>query len=340
MRKFGVLFVLTVLAVTLVCGMASAATDLKGKEVVVYIAFGENEGKAMLEAFEKETGCKFLFVRMPAGEIVARVQAEKASPQADLILGGAAENHEVLKAQGLLEKYLPKDAAKDIPEYYRDQDEFWTGFYVGPLAIGVNKDYWDKEFAPKGIESPKSFEDLLNPAFKGEIVMPDPSTSGTGYTLIASLVQSDGDQKAFDFLKKFRPQVAQFPGSGLKPAQMVGSGEYLICVNFLHDQLMLKKQGMPIVSVVPEGAGWEIGATSIIKGGPNPEAAKALADFVVGKTAGDIHSQMTSRLSTRADVPVPEGAVELSKMPINKDYSFHKASEQRKNLVNKWKDTE
>lgn len=336
MKKFGVFFVLVALFVTFACGSAFAAADLKGKEVVVYISFGENEGKAMLEEFQKETGCKFLFVRMPSGEVVARVQAEKENPKADIMLGGAAENHEVLKAQNLLEQYVPK-GSEEIPAYYRDKDGYWTGFYVGPLAIGVNKEYWDKDFASKGVEMPKTFKDLLNPVFKGEVVMPDPSTSGTGYTLISSLAQSWGQDETFDFLKKFRPQVAQFPGSGLKPAQMVGSGEYLICVNFLHDQLMLKKQGMPLVSVVPDGAGWEIGAVSIIKGGPNPEAAKAFADFTIGKTAGDIHSTMTSRLSTRADVPVPPGATELDQMPINKNFSFMEASKARKELVEKWK---
>ena len=319
---------------------ALAEPDLKGKELVVYVAFHENEGKALLEAFKKKTGANFSFIRMPAGEIVARVQAEKGAPKADIILAGAAENHQFLKNAGLLLPYKSPVAEKDVPEYYRDKDGYWTGFYVGPLAIGINKEYWDREFAPKGLSMPKTFEDLLNPAFKGEIVMPDATTSGTGYTLIASLVQAWGEDKAFDYLKKLRGQIAQYTGSGFKPGQMVGSGEYLIAINFVFDQWLVASRGMPLVSIVPEGIGWEIGAVSIIKGGPNPDVAKAFVDFMLSKEAGDIHSSMTQRVSVRADVPVPEGATPLEQMPINKNFSFEKAAEQRKELIERWKSLE
>lgn len=316
--------------------MAQEGPDLKGKKIVVYVTFHENEGKALLEQFKKNTGVEYSFLRMPAGEAVARVQAEKASPKADIVLGGGAENHEFMKTAGLLTQYVAKNA-DEIPAYYRDKDGYWAGFYVGPASIGINKDYWDREFAPKGLKMPKTFEDLLDPAFKGEIVMPDPATSGSGYTLVAGIVQAMGEEKAFEFFKKFRPQIAQYTGSGFKPAQMVGSGEYLIALNFIHDQLLVKKNGMPMISVVPEGAGWEIGAISIVKDGPNTEAAKAFVDFMLTKQAGDIHSSITQRLSVRSDVPVPGGATPLDDMPINKDFSFAKAAADRTEFVKKWK---
>ncbi|MDR1827150.1 MAG: ABC transporter substrate-binding protein [Methylobacteriaceae bacterium] len=310
--------------------------DLKGKKLVVYVTFHENEGKALLEGFKKHTNVDYSFLRISAGETVARIQAEKGAPQADIMLGGGAENHEVLKAAGLLEQYKSPVAA-DIPAYYQDPDGYWAAFYVGPSSIGINKDYWDKDFAPKGLALPKTYEDLLNPAFKGEIVMPDPATSGSAYTLLAGIIQVQGEEKAFEFFKKLRPQVAQYTSSGNKPAQMVGSGEYLIGLNFIHDQLLVKKNGMPMLSIVPEGAAWEIGAISVIKGGPNTESAKAFVDYVLGKEAGDIHSSMTQRLSTRSDVPVPEGATPLDQLPINKDFSFAKAAEGRADFVKKWK---
>ncbi|MEN3929556.1 ABC transporter substrate-binding protein [Microvirga sp. W0021] len=327
-------------ALPFVLGLSAAkaeeAPNLSGKKLVVYVAFHENEGKALLEAFKKKTGADFSFLRISAGEIVARVQAEKASPKADVILGGAAENHEFLKEAGLLEQYDSK-AGADIPAYYKDKDHYWAGFYVGPMAIGINKQYWDKNFASKGLKMPETFEDLLNPAFKGEIVMPDAVTSGTGYTMIASIIQSMGEEMGMNYLKQLRGQIAQYTSSGFKPAQMVGSGEYLIALNFIHDQLLVAERGMPVVSFVPKGAGWEIGAVSVIKGGPNTDVGKAFADFMLTKEAGEIHSKMTQRLSTRSDVPTPAGAKPLDQMEINKDFSFAKASEQRKELVEKWK---
>lgn len=310
--------------------------DLKGKKIVVYVTFHENEGKALLELFQKKTGCEFSFLRMPAGEAVTRATAEKGAPKADIILGGPADAHETLKTNGLLLQYL-SPTAKDIPEYYRDKDNFWAGMYVGPLAIGVNQARFDKEFKTKGIAMPKTFEDLLNPAFKGEIIMPDPATSGTAYTLIASLSQVMGQDKAMEYMKKLRPQVAQYTSSGFTPAQKVGNGEYLIALNFIHDQLLIKKQGFPMSSTVPQNAGWEIGAVSILKGGPNPDSAKAFMDFVLSQEAGQLHSDMTQRLSTRSDVKTPEGATKLDEMPINKKYSFDIANKEKKDLVSKWK---
>lgn len=310
--------------------------DLKGKKLVVYVTFHESEGKRLLELFKQKTGCDYSFIRLPAGEAVTRVIAEKGAPKADIVLGGPADAHETLKDAGLLEKYDSK-TAKDIPSYYKSSEGYWNGLYVGPLSIIVNKDRFEKEFKSKGIAVPKTFEDLLNPAFKGEIIMPDPATSGTAYTLLASLSQTIGQEKAIDYMKNLRQNVAQFTSSGFTPAQKVGTGEYLIGINFIHDQLLVKKSGFNVESNVPNNAGWEIGAVSIVKGGPNTDAGKAFMDFVLGREAGQLHSDLTMRISTRSDVDVPYGAKKVEEMPINKDYSFDKANKEKKSLLDKWK---
>lgn len=310
--------------------------DLKGQKLVVYVTFHENEGRRLLELFKAKTGCDYSFIRLPAGEAAARVIAEKGAPKTDIVLGGPADVHETLKDAGLLVQYDSK-TGKELPNYYKSKDGYWYGLYVGPLSIVVNKDRFEKEFKPKGIEVPKTFEDLLNPAFKGEIIMPDPGTSGTAYTLLASLSQVMGQDKAIEYMKKLKPNVAQFTSSGFTPAQKVGTGEYLIGINFIHDQLLVQKSGFNLIMNVPNNAGWEIGAVSIVKGGPNTEAAKAFMDFVIGKEAGQLHSDLTMRISTRSDVNVPYGAKKLEEMPINKDYSFDKANKEKKELQSKYK---
>ena len=308
---------------------------LAGKNLVVYVAFQEKEGRALLEAFKQKSGVEYSFLRMPAGELLARVEAERGATRADIILGGAAENHEFLCAKGLLEEYV-SPLAGGIPSAYRDPHGCWTGFYVGPIAVGLNVERWEKEFAPKGLSRPKSLEDLLNPAFKGEIAMPDPLSSGTGFTFISSVLQAMGEEKGFAFLQGLHGQVGQFTASGFKPAELAGRGDYLICINFLHDQLLIEGRGEPLASRVPDGAGWEIGAVSMLKGAPDQEAAKAFVDFMLGEEAGRIHSGMTERLSTRADVPVPKGAIPLAKLPINRNFSFAEAAEARQAIIDKW----
>lgn len=312
----------------------SAMASVAGERVVVYVSFHEREALALFEGCEAKTGLKFDYVRGPTGELFARALAEKDNPKVDIMLGGSIENHEALKAVDMLVKYDSPEAAA-IPEYYKDKDQTWSGFYIGPVSIAVNKERWESEFKGKA-EIPKTFEDLLNPVFKGEIVMPDPSRSGTGYNMLAGIVQSMGEEKAMDFLKKFKPQVAQFPSSGFKPAQMVGQGEYLISLNFIHDQLLINSQGMPLYMNVPPGASWEIGAVSIVKNGPNTEGAKKFVDFVLSKQGGDIHSGITMRLSTRSDVDIPPGATAIDKLDINTKFDFEKAAADKKRLVAAW----
>ncbi len=316
-----------------------ACLAFAGERVVVYVTFHEKEALALFEGCkEKNPDLVFDYVRGPTGELFARALAEKDNPKVDIMLGGSIENHEALKAVDMLVPYVSPEAAA-VPEYYKDKDADWTGFYIGPVSIAVNKERWDKEFAGKA-EIPKTFEDLTNPVFKGEIVMPDPSRSGTGYNMLAGIVQSMGEDKAFEFFKKFKPQVAQFPSSGFKPAQMVGQGEYLISLNFIHDQLLINSQGMPLYMNVPPGASWEIGAISIIKNGPNTEGAKKFVDFVLSKQGGDIHSGITLRLSTRPDVDIPPGATSIDKLDINRNFDFDKAAAEKQRLVAKWNEIE
>lgn len=329
--------VLTLVFVLAFGGLVKAQEypDLTGEELLVYITFHEEEGRRLLELFREKTGVSYSYLRMPTGEAVARVMAEGSNPRADFVLGGTAESHQALADAGLLEAYVPM-YADDIPDYYKNPDGYWTGFYVGPISIMINRTRWDAEFSH--LEVPTTFEDLLNPEFAGEIIMPNPATSGTGYTFLASMIQLVGEDEAFEYFKKLSKNVAQFTSSGFTPAQRVAMGEYLIAVNFLHDQLLVKKAGFNVESIVPENAGWEIGANSIIKGGPNPRAAKAFADFLSSREAGQLHTDLTERISVRNDVVLPTGVVPLDEMPINTEYSFFEAAEKMAEYRARWED--
>ena len=83
------------------------------------------------------------------------------------------------------------------------------------------------------MEPPSTLQDLLNPAFKGEIIIPDPSTSGTGYTFLSSLLQLIDEKKGWEFIEAINGQVGQYTASGYTAAEKTGLGEYLICVNFV-----------------------------------------------------------------------------------------------------------
>lgn len=317
-------------------GLCSALTAAQGsRELVVYVTFHENEAKRLFSLFEQETGIRVKYLALATGQAVARVEAEAKAPQADVFLGAGAENHEAMKMKGLLVQYYSPAAAK-IPQAFKDKDGYWTGMYLGPVAIIVNKDRFSAECAPKNIPMPQTWTDLLRPEFRGEIVMPNPQLSSTGYTFLASYLQKYGEAEGWAFFGQLDKNINHYTKKGLAPAQLVATGEFLVGVNFLHDQLLMKKAGFNVEIIIPKGAGWEIGSVSVIKGGPNTENAKKFIDFVIGQKAQQLHTDLTMRIPTRPDVELPPGVRPLSELNIFEEFDVIKAAADKKALLDEW----
>lgn len=170
------------------------------ESIFVLGSYHEDMIKALSEEFEKKTGCKVRYVRMSTGEAQKRLIVGKGNEKYDVWIGGTVDAHEQLKADGILGKYISENE-KNIKADYRDKDGVWKAQYMEVLSIGINKEKWNKEFAGKNIPYPNTLKDLLNPAFKGEIVMPNPNLSGTGYIFLASVIEAMGEEKGENTLK-------------------------------------------------------------------------------------------------------------------------------------------
>lgn len=317
------------------CGNSGTAdakqTTTQSKKLTIYVSFPEEEVPTYVSAFEKETGIKVSYVRLSAGEVFAKLQAEKNNPQASVWYGGPSDTFIAAVKEGLLDKYSPKDLSK-IPEQYKDKDGYWSPVYVGALAFACNKDWFTKN----NLKYPTSWDDLLKPEFKGQISIAHPGTSGTSYTVLCTLVQMMGQDKAIEYLKKLNTNVRQYTKSGSAPPQQVALGEAAIGVAMSHDCLKPTAQGYPIeLSFPQEGTGYEIGAVALIKGGPKDEVenAKKFIDWSITKEAQELYETSKSfRLPVNKDATPPKGAVKLEDIKtINYDFVF--AGDNRKNLV-------
>lgn len=308
--------------------------DLKGKHIVVYVASRDEVGSTILELFKEKTGCTYEYLKMPTQESLERMKSERKKPKADVFIGGTCDVHVLMKKENLSEKYISKNYSS-IRDRYKDKDGYWIGFEVSPLSIVINKDRWDSEFGCKGLEMPRTYEDLLNPIYKGEIVISDPNTSGTAYTMLASLTQSMGEDKAKNFLQKMKANVGKFTTNGYTPAQKVATGEYLIGVNFLGDQLLIKDSGFNIATIVPKNSGWNIDAISKLKDGPNGDVGKYFIDFCTSKEVEKALNNISFAMSTRQDANGIRG-INLDELDIYEDYNFIKASNDREWLINMW----
>jgi iron(III) transport system substrate-binding protein len=247
------------------------------EQVVIYTSLENEEVVEYLKVAKKElTDLDIQAIRLSTGELGARMLAEKDNPQADCIWGWAVTNMSEFVPKGMLVTYKPKGWDK-IPANFKDPKGYWTAIDLYAAALVPNT----KVLEQKNMPMPKGWNDLLNPVYKGALIMPNPASSGTGFLQVASLlVLLDPDyknkpveqNKAWDFLKKLDKNMGQYIKSGSKPAKLTAAS--------------LKKKGFPVALVMPqEGAGFELEANALLKGAKNEAAAKKFLDWAISKQA-------------------------------------------------------
>jgi iron(III) transport system substrate-binding protein len=302
----------------------------------VYSALNETTNNEFVKAFQAAyPGVTIeLLPLAAAGELQTRIQTEKNSPKCDVFVGGSSEFHDPLGKQGLLEAYKSPNAA-GVDAQLKEASGLWTGWYIGVFSFLFNTDRFAKEMA--NVKKPATWDDLLDPAWKGKIVYPDPIKTGGGYIFIATQVFrfNKDEDKAMDYMKKLHANIGQYAGTSPQAIQLVSQGQFVGAPNWAHDIITAKSQGNPVDFVVPENTGFEIGGVSIVKGGPNLGAAKAFVDWVLTKEAGELNVKLSNRLSVRNDVTPAPGAPALDKVKLV-NYDRQWATDNKDRLLKKW----
>ncbi|KUL92683.1 hypothetical protein DK26_27650 [Bosea sp. WAO] len=271
----------------------------QAKKLTAYMGPPEPTCAALVKDFEQKSGIATTFLRLSAGEAVNRIRAERARPQASVLYGIGLPSMMTLKSEGLLQPYKPK-GVEDIPAKYVDPEGYWTGIDVDFIGIASNKTFLKE----KGLKAPTSWEDLTKPEFAGQICIGSPATSGTGYVFLATILQVMGEEKGWDWLKRFNANVSQYTRSGIGPTQLVGRGEVGVGILFAHDILGSMHKGFPLEMTLPsEGTGYDLFCAVMLKDAPEPEAAKAFLDWAVTPA-----SQETLAASEYFDVPTNKNA--------------------------------
>jgi iron(III) transport system substrate-binding protein len=261
----------------------------------------------MVTALEKATGIKVSMTRKSSGETYAQIKAEAANPRGDVWWGGTGDPHLQAAEEGLTESYKSPRLA-DLHPWAVKQAEAskyrTVGVYAGALGFSFNT----VELAKRKLPEPKCWADLIKPEFKGEVQVANPNSSGTSYTLLATLVQIMGEDKAFDYLKAQHRNINQYTKSGAAPARAAATGESMIGITFLHDAVTHAVAGAPLKVVAPcEGTGYEIGSMSIIKGAKNMDAVQAMVAELTGPQAeADVAKTGSAVPGSKAAAELPE----------------------------------
>jgi iron(III) transport system substrate-binding protein len=270
-----------------------------------------------------------------AGELQTRITAEKASPKADIFIGGSSEFHDPLGKAGLLEAYISPNA-KDIAAQFKEPTGLWTGWYTGIFGFISN----NASLTKVGAKKPATWDDLLDPTWKQQLILPSPLLTGGGYIFIATQIFrfNRDEDKAMAYMKSLHANIAQYLSTSPGALTLIDRGDFAGCPNWSHDILTEKSKGNPVDLTVPADTGFEVGAISIVKGTKNLAAAKALVDWSITKEAGDLNVKLSNRGSTRTDVASAPGAPSLTSVKLV-NYDRQWATDNKTRILQKWQQT-
>jgi iron(III) transport system substrate-binding protein len=279
-----------VLAAMLVGLLGTGSALAEQRTLTVYSSLDEDQAKALADGFmAANPDIKIEMINGSTAPIIARVIAEGANPQGDVIMGNAVSALMAADAKGLLESYKPAnyDAVSPVMRDSRE-NPVWVGIDAWAASVCFNT----VEAEKLGLPTPKSWKDLTDPAYKGHITMPSPLSSGTAFLAVNGWITAFGEEGGWKYMDALHENISQYGHSGSAPCRQAAAGETVIGISYSTPGVKAINDGAPIKIILPEeGLGWEIEATAIIKGAKNMDDARKLADWVSSREAAQISSK-------------------------------------------------
>jgi iron(III) transport system substrate-binding protein len=320
-------------AVALTLAMAGNAAAQK-TQLTVYTALETDQLKAYQEGFQKANpDIEITWVRDSTGVITAKLIAEKGNPRADVVMGVAATSMSVFDQEGMLVPYAPQGLSRIAPEYRDPKNPpAWVGMDVWGATICFNTVEAQKRNIPK----PETWKDLAKPAYKGQIVMPHPASSGTGFFDVTAWLQMFGEAEGWKFMDALHENIAQYMHSGSRPCAAAANGEYVAGISFEYRANREKAQGKPIDLVFPkEGLGWDLEAVGIHRGTKNMAAAQKLVDWAVSDAAMKLYAKNFAIVAVPSlSEPLPNVPADYGKRLAKNDFAW--AAKNRDRILAEW----
>ena len=321
-----------VAGLALAIGAAGAAAQKT--QLNVYTALETDQIKAYEAAFNKSyPDIELKFTRDSTGVITAKLIAEKSNPKADVIMGVAATSMGIFATEGMLEPYAPAGLSRIASQYREAKNPpNWVGMDVWGATICFNT----VEAAKRNIPKPETWKDLTKPAYKGQIVMPHPASSGTGYFDVTAWLQVYGEAEGWKFMDGLHENIAQYMHSGSRPCASAANGEYVVGISFEYRANREKAQGKPIDIVFPkEGLGWDLEAIGIYKGTKNQAAARKLMDWAASDEAMALYAKNFAIVAVPTlSQPLPNVPSNYGAMLVKNDFDW--AAKNRDKILAEW----
>jgi len=296
--------------------LTTAAMINNAHALTVYTAGPGSLAKSLATGFEKQTGIKVNIFQATTGKVMARLEAEQASPQADVLISASWDTAEDLQQRGWLLPYQSPNAGK-VP------DAFKTADYVaqGISALGI---VWNIQ---SGTPEPKNWQDLTGPAFKDKVTTPDPALSGASLDLLIGLQNGEGE-KAWSLFQQLKENGMVISGPNAQAvtpvlqgakAAVFGAVDYVTYNNIA--------QGEAVKVIFPEG-GTVVAPRPmmILKSTQHADDAKKFVDYVLSD-AGQQQVANAWLMPARTDIKAQRPLItEIRLLPMQQDGSADRAS--------------
>ncbi|MBM3346790.1 MAG: putative 2-aminoethylphosphonate ABC transporter substrate-binding protein [Betaproteobacteria bacterium] len=329
----GMLCKLSAVAATLILA-TSAAWAQKTTQLLVYTALETDQIKAYEEGFRKVVpDVEIKWVRDSTGIITAKLLAEKANPQADVVMGVAASSLVLLDQEKMLAPYAPKDLKAILPQYRDTKNPpAWVGMDVWGATVCFNT----VEAAKRNLPKPETWKDLTKPVYKGTITMPHPASSGTGFFDVTAWLQMWGEAEGWKFMDALHENIAQYTHSGSKPCRQAGAGEFVIGISFEYRANTTKASGAPVDLIFPkEGLGWDLEAVAIMRGTKKMAAARKLVDWAISKEAMALYAKNFAIVAVAGIAqPLPNIPADYEKLLVKNDFAW--SAKNRERILAEW----
>ncbi len=326
--------VLSGLALGLAAVAGTPAEAQQRTRLTVYTALENEQLAPFKQAAEAAVpGIEIAWVRDSTGVITARLIAERANPRADVIWGLSVFSLLQLEAMQMLDPYTPRGAEALRANMRSPRDPMtWTGMDAFVSAVCFNTIVAQQ----RGLPRPTSWADLLDARFRGQVAMPNPNSSGTGFLTIAGWMGTMGEARAWDYMTRLHDNVQVYTHSGSAPCNNAARGEYAVGLSFDMRSVALRNQGAPIDIIIPtDGVGFDLEATAILRGTRNAEAARRLADFAVSRPAMELYGRYYALLALPGVEPTVRGyPAEFAERLVSADFAAIAAERDR--ILQEW----
>jgi iron(III) transport system substrate-binding protein len=290
------------------CGIAAAVLGSCVHDNRTVLTVYSPHGIDLLKYYETEFEKAYpmidvQWVDMGSQEVLDRIRGEAVNPQADVWFGAPSESFARAAKENLLQPYRPTWASA-VPDAAHDPHDMWYGTYLTPEVIAYNGDAIPRDSAPQ------DWDDVLDPKWRGKVIIRDPIASGTmraifGAIIAKSVTETGSPERGYEWLRRLDANTKEYVLNPTILYQKLKSREGLITLWDMPDVATMRDRvGIPIDYVIPRsGTPLLVDAIAIVRGTQHPREAKLYYEFVTSKHAQLEAAQKFLRIPARNDIP-------------------------------------